>query len=130
MQLTGRQVLFIFIGIVAVGFYLTNAPDRDDERSEPREAAEPEEVKNVTGTFLRWEPVDDARGYAHFSVTNNGDKAVTVTCTISVRNDFGDFGFDSLVGERIAAFDTLSGKIPINVGEGSFLIEEGEVKDC
>jgi hypothetical protein len=85
---------------------------------------------NCRGTFLTWEPVDDARGYAYFTVTNNGSTTATATCTVTVRNDFGNFGFDILVGETIAPGQTINGKMAISVGEGSFLINQGEVTDC
>ena len=42
----------------------------------------------------------------------------------------GNFGFDILVGEPIEAGETISGRIPIDVGEGALLINEGEVEDC
>lgn len=87
-------------------------------------------TSNLTGKFLSWEPVHEANGDAHFSVTNNGTSAAAAKCSISVRNDFGNFGFDSLVGETVAPGQTITGKIPISVSRGSFLINSGDVKDC
>jgi hypothetical protein len=75
-------------------------------------------------------PVDDAHGYAFFSVTNSGGVTQTATCTITVQDDFGDFGFDYLVGETVGPGQTITGKIPLSVGKGSFLINRGTVKDC
>ncbi len=34
------------------------------------------------------------------------------------------------VGEDIPAGQTITGRIAINVGEGSFLIDKGTVTDC
>jgi hypothetical protein len=92
--------------------------------------AAPAANRNVTGTFVRWEAVDDKRGYAYFTATNHGTETVTAECKVSVRNDFGNFGFDSLVGEQIAPGETLSGRMSISVGDGSQLINQGEVTDC
>lgn len=86
--------------------------------------------RNLVGTFGHWEPVDDARGYAYFSVYNGGSKAETAKCTVDVSNDFGNFGFDSLVGENVASGQTLQLKMAISVGSGSRLINKGTVKDC
>jgi hypothetical protein len=88
------------------------------------------EEKNLTGTFIRWEPVDDARGYAYFSVTNHGSTEALAECTIKVSNDFGNFGFDYLVGEPVGPGETINGRVALDVGEGSFLINEGEVTNC
>jgi hypothetical protein len=85
---------------------------------------------SLTGRFIRWEPVDEANGYAYISVTNHGSTAGVAECTVTVRNDFGDFGFDYMVGETIGAGETFSGRMAINVGEGSFLINQGDVTDC
>jgi hypothetical protein len=85
---------------------------------------------NLTGRFIRWEAVDDARGYAYFEVTNRGSQTATAECTIRVRNDFGNSGFDILVGEQVPAGETISGRIALDVGEGSFLIDQGEVTNC
>jgi len=85
---------------------------------------------NISGEFLYWEPVDDKRGYAYFSLTNHGSTSAVATCTVHVSNDFGNFGFDYLVGETVGAGQTVTGKIPINVGEGSLLINKGEVTNC
>ena len=101
--------------------------DRSDTDAD-RDAAE--ETSHLTGEFIRWEPVDDARGYAYFSITNHGTSAEVAECTIEVSNDFGNFGFDILVGENVPAGETISGRIPIDVSEGSFLINHGEVTDC
>ena len=39
-------------------------------------------------------------------------------------------GFDCRVGEDVPAGQTITGRIAINVGEGSFLIDKGTVTDC
>jgi hypothetical protein len=98
--------------------------------SGPEPTPKPTPAKHLSGKFIRWEPVDDAHGYAYFSVTNHGNKVAVAECTISVENDFGNFGFDYLVGERIKPGKTLRGRVPLDVGEGSFSINRGEVKDC
>lgn len=85
---------------------------------------------HLTGKFLEWVPVDEGNGYAYFSITNSGTTTETATCSISVKNDFGNFGFDSLVGESVGAGQTITGKIPLSVSKGSFLINSGEVTDC
>jgi hypothetical protein len=86
--------------------------------------------KHLTGAFLSWTAVDDSHGYAFFTVTNSGTATETAECSISVEDDFGDFGFDKLVGEAVGPGKTISGKIPLSVGKGSFLINRGEVTDC
>lgn len=122
-------VIVIGIVVALIVFVMT----RGDSSSE-RTGSDPDEPDRVStdirGEFVRWEPVDDARGYAYFTITNHGDAAATAECSVRVSNDFGNFGFDSLVGERIAAGDTFTGRMAISVSEGSFLINEGEVTDC
>lgn len=86
--------------------------------------------KNLTGTFLRWQPVDSANGYAYFTVTNNGASTAVAKCTVNVRDDFGDFGFDTLVGETVPAGQTVTLKMAIGMGKGSLLVNHGTVKDC
>lgn len=90
----------------------------------------PEPTGVIVGAFVRWQSVDDRNGYAYFTLTNTGSTPATATCTISVRNDFGNFGFDFLVGEIVQPGETVSGRIPISVGSGSRLINSGEVTDC
>ena len=87
-------------------------------------------ANHLTGKFVDWVPVDEANGYAFFSITNSGTSTETATCTIRVKNDFGNFGFDYLVGEEVGPGQTVTGKLPLRVGEGSFLINHGEVTDC
>ena len=65
-----------------------------------------------------------------FSITNSGAETATAKCFIRVQDDFGDFGFDGLVGEEVGPGQTITGRIPISVGTGSFLINHGEVTDC
>lgn len=96
----------------------------------PTPVPTPAPTSPITGTFVRWQSVDDKNGYAHFTITNNGTVPATAKCSISVRNDFGNFGFDSLVGEVVQPGETISGRIPISVGSGSKLINQGEVEDC
>jgi hypothetical protein len=119
----------VFVGIVllAIGRSALGAPSPADA---PAPATTPAVYRNVTGTFVRWEPVDDKRGYAYIRMTNHGTTTATAECSVHVRNSFGNFGFDSLVGEEIAPGATLTVKLPISVGDGSFLIDEGEVTDC
>ena len=85
---------------------------------------------HLSGTFIQWVPVDEGHGYAYFSVTNSGTASATAKCTISVKDDFGDFGFDMLVGETVGPGQTITGKMAIGVGKGSLLINSGDVKDC
>jgi hypothetical protein len=84
----------------------------------------------LSGLFIEWVPVSDSNGYAYFSVTNSGGTTATATCTIKVSNDFGNFGFDILSGESVGPGETISGKMPLSVGEGSYLINKGAVSDC
>ncbi len=91
---------------------------------------QPAAAKNLTGTFDHWEPVDDGHGHAYFAVTNNGSAAATAECTVQVRDDFGDFGFDSLVGETVEPGKTITGRMALSVGKGSFLINSGSVTNC
>jgi hypothetical protein len=87
-------------------------------------------AKRLVGRFIRWEAVDEKNGYAYFSGTNNRSEKATAECTVSVKNDIGNFGFDIMVGEDVAAGETISGKMALSVGQGSFLINEGEVTNC
>jgi hypothetical protein len=63
-------------------------------------------------------------------VTNNGSTTATAECTVRVSNDFGNFGFDFMVGEEVPPGETISGRMALSVGGGSFLIDDGEVTDC
>lgn len=126
----GPSLLLFLVGAIVIagiaaainGGTGNGATDRDDDP--------PARSSNLVGRFLRWEPVDESSGYAYFEVENRGSSSATATCSIRVSNDFGDFGFDSLVGERVAAGKTLSGRVALDVGEGSFTINEGTVTDC
>jgi hypothetical protein len=120
--------LLLLVGIVVAVVSGDDETDGGNATPEPTETAEPD--SRITGTFIRWEPVDDARGYAYFSITNAGPEDGVAKCHIKVSNDFGNFGFDKLVGEPIAVGETIEGRIPLDVGEGSFLINQGEVTDC
>jgi hypothetical protein len=115
-------------GLAALGFY--GCIRGGDDSTTPAARTPEPATKHLVGTFLRWEPVDDSRGYAYFKITNNGSTTETAKCTIKVENDFGNFGFDYLVGESVPAGDTIRGRIALDVGEGSFLIDRGEVTDC
>ncbi len=42
-------------------------------------------------------------------------------CTVKVSNDFGNFGFDYMAGEELAPRETMSGRMALDVGEGSAL---------
>jgi hypothetical protein len=118
------------VAVVVVAYLVVGRGNSGGSDSATPPPAAPAAVSHLTGTFLRWEPVDEQNGYAYFSITNNGTTTETATCTISVENDFGDFGFDILVGEPVGPGETISGNIPISVGEGSFLINKGEVTNC
>ncbi|HLX34865.1 MAG TPA: hypothetical protein VKR30_06420 [Candidatus Limnocylindrales bacterium] len=87
-------------------------------------------ARNLTGTFVSWQPVDDGHGYAFFTVTNLGSSPEEPKCTVKVSDDFGDFGFDILVGQSVSPGQTLSGDIPLSVGKGAFLMNHGSVTDC
>jgi hypothetical protein len=118
------------VAVVVVAYLAVGRGNSGGSDSATPPPAAPAAVSHLTGTFLRWEPVDEQNGYAYFSITNTGTSTETATCTISVENDFGDFGFDILVGEPVGPGETISGNIPISVGEGSFLINKGEVTNC
>src|SRR5688500_4065331 len=81
--------LVLIGGLGVVGVLAWNAMSGSSE-PEPR----------LVGEIGEWDAVDDARGYVHFTVTNEGEVAATATCTVSVRNDFGNFGVDVMTGER------------------------------
>ena len=124
-------MLWVVVGLIVVGIIISAINSGGGPGPTQRGGGDDSEPNgNLVGRFIRWEPVDEARGYAYFEITNRGTSTATAECTIEVRNDFGNFGFDILVGERVPAGETISGRIPINVGEGSFLIDEGEVSDC
>jgi hypothetical protein len=116
-------IILIALVMVAVWWFVY----RGDGSTEVDDAIQ---NASLVGRFVSWEPVDDARGYVNFTITNRGSSSATAECRITVTNSFGDFGFDSLVGERIPAGETVRLRMAINVGEGSFLIDEGEVTDC
>lgn len=90
----------------------------------------PQPTAVLTGKFVRWEAVDARRGYAYISVTNSGPVAGTAKCTVSVKNDFGNFGFEFLTGVVVQPGETASGRVAIDVGSGSPLINSGTVTDC
>ena len=94
----GCLALIALAVVVWLAFSRGNSGSSADTTPPP--AAAPE-VSHLTGEFVRWEPVDEQNGYAHFSITNTGSATEVATCTISVSNDFGNFGFDSLVGEEV-----------------------------
>lgn len=116
----GVAVAVVVIGVI----FLASSRPSSPGSSTPAARA------SITGSFIRWEPVDDARGYAVFTVTNNGSAAGTAKCSVSVRNEFGNFGFDSLVGETVGAGQTRTFRLALSVGSGSRLINTGTVKDC
>jgi hypothetical protein len=135
-QSSGRSVANV-LGVLFVVAFLVwllflrgggGGAGETDDRNDPEPTAEP--PSNITGEFLRWEPVDEANGYAYFSITNHGPTDDVAECSVSVSNDFGDFGFDILAGEPVKTGETIEGRMAIDVGEGSFLINEGEVTDC
>ena len=119
----GPSLPLILIGVIGVAVIVAAIGGGGDDDPPARSS-------NLVGRFLRWEPVDESSGYAYFEVENRGSSSATATCSIRVSNDFGDFGFDSLVGERVAAGDTLTGRVALDVGEGSFTINKGTVTDC
>ena len=84
----------------------------------------------MTGAFVRWAPVDDGHGYAYFTITNHGSSPETAKCFVEVSDDFGDFGFDTLIGASVSPGQTISGNIPLSVGKGAFLMNHSNVKDC
>lgn len=87
-------------------------------------------ANDLTATFDNWEPVDDGNGYAYFSITNRGTASAVAKCTVTVKDDLGDFGFDSLVGETVGPGQTVHGKMAISVGKGSYLVNTGTVDRC
>ena len=96
----------------------------------PQVTDPPAATNHLVGTFIKWEPVDEANGYAYISIKNNGSSTATAECTVRVSNDFGNFGFDFMVGEDIPAGETWTGRMALSVGEGSLLINKGIVEDC
>jgi hypothetical protein len=78
---------------------------------------------------VQWQAVDDRRGYAAYRITNDGTDAVTVRCNVVVENEFGNFGIGSIT-EQLDPGESASGRVPIDVGTGSFLITRGKVTDC
>jgi hypothetical protein len=121
IAVTGIVVVF---GVGLVIAILGGNPDGGGEEEEDPAST------NIVGEFLYWEPVDEERGYAYIRVTNHGSTRATAECTVSVENDFGDFGFDYMVGESIGPGESFEGRMAINVGSGSFTIDSGEVTDC
>lgn len=87
--------------------------------------------ENLTGAFVSWEPVDSAHGYANFTVTNNGTEVATASCTVLVRTDFGEQGFDYLADEEIQPGETKNLRMPLTVtGNSAANVTKGEVRDC
>jgi hypothetical protein len=91
---------------------------------------DPATPSHLTGKLLGWDPVDQASGYARFSVTNSGTADAVAKCSITVKNDFGDSGFDFLVGLPVPAGETVTSRIPLSVGKGSFTMNRGSVTGC
>jgi hypothetical protein len=121
--LRGFAILAVLL-LVGWWFLFGQGDDGADQAEEP---ARP----RMTGAFVRWEPVDDARGYAYFTITNRSSTTDgSAECTITVSNDFGNFGVDILTGEPVPAGEMISRRIAMDVDEGSFLINQGEVTDC
>lgn len=120
------------VGIFIIGLVAWFLFGRGDTSSTKASDATPEPTvaKHLSGEFVEWQPVDEKNGYALFTVTNNGSSAATAECTVKVDNDFGNFGFDIMTGETIPAGQTKNYRMPLSVGEGSFLIDHGEVTDC
>lgn len=74
----------IALAVVAWVAFSAGNSGRSDSSTPP--PAAPAEVSHLTGTFLRWEPVDEANGYAYFSITNSGATTEIAECKISVKN--------------------------------------------
>lgn len=121
----GRLLLIGALAVLGIAWWVSQSNNAGGAANTPPPAA-----KHLTGAFISWEPVDDAHGYAYFSVTNSGTTTVTATCIVSVSNDFGNFGFDGLAGEPVGPGQTINGKIALSVGEGSYSINKGSVRDC
>lgn len=86
---------------------------------------------NIRPEFVRWEPIDASRGYAYISLVNEGSSAGTAKCVVEVKSDFGDIGFDILVGIDLAPGERWDGRVPLTVsGDGAFLVTLGSVRDC
>lgn len=117
-------LVVLAIGLVAFGMIR----DWTDSTSGGNGGGNP--ARNVTGAFVGWDPDDDVHGYVVFTITNHGSQTETARCSVRVSNDFGNFGFDSLVGETVGPGQTINGRMAISVGEGSALINKGEVSDC
>jgi hypothetical protein len=83
----------------------------------------------LSGVYGSWTPVDAGHGYARFAVTNHGTTSATAKCTVEVRDDFGNLGWDSLVGETIPAGQTKTLRMAISF-EGALRVTKGTVKDC
>lgn len=113
--------LLVLLGIIVANQNSSGSSDRSNRSTTN---------SNLVGRFVSWEPVDDSSGYANFTITNRGSSSATAECSVRVSNDFGDFGFDSMVGERVPAGEAIALRMALDVGEGSFTINDGEITDC
>ncbi len=120
-----RAIAGLLVGIAFIAFVVLSRGDDGTTTPTPTPVA-----KNITGRFIEWQAVDDGHGYALFSVTNHGSHPAKAECTVEVFNDFGSFGVDIMTGESIAAGETRRFRVALSTGEGSFLINDGDVKDC
>jgi hypothetical protein len=83
---------------------------------------------SVTGEYLGWVSIDSARGYALVSFTNTSSSEASLSCTVSVRTDFGNSGFDILTG-TIDAGETIEQRVALTVTDNAAaLVDSGEVE--
>jgi hypothetical protein len=87
-------------------------------------------VDPLTGSFVRWEPIDDGHGTAVISVTNAGSSAAAARCTVEVTTDLGGFGIAALTGEDVPPNATIIRRLVVNIGQGSYRVTGGKVTHC
>jgi hypothetical protein len=64
-----------------------------------------------------------------FTVTNRGTTSATAKCTVEVRDDFGNLGWEILTGEKVAAGETKRLRVAISF-DGALRVTKGNVKEC
>lgn len=94
----------------------------------PSATPEPTPDARIEATFIGWDVVDDARGWAFLTVRNDSLEEVTAECTVTVSSEFGDTGTGTMEPETLLPSETVNVRVAVEVGSGSAAIDSGEVR--
>lgn len=126
MSLSRTIMPLAFVAALIAGCDAQPSPDSES----PIATASAEDRSGLIGTFIGWDAIDDARGYAIITVHNNTTGEFTLECTVTVTSDFGDTGSGVMEPETLLPEQEVSVQVAINVGDGAGAINDGEVTDC